>query len=311
MKEGDESMNTFSFERLYTMLADKDVLEWFLTVLLNRKVTLRIKPECASPWHSIFCSPDIRTVDADGCEYDLYIGSCTLPVPQHASEEELDPENARKRLTEELYKHAHEYSGAHRELHIIQFCQGRLKNSCSNLNSFPANFLYGNSLTATDNIYFHIFVTNNSDVISNAPAEIQQVLNLVSGADIAREAYLPLAAIMASAQYQWTWIDRLRLLRKDVFARAFQNALDDDYKPQTAVVIASEAESNFEKQYCRERVRLINSFSCGDGCEVWRQVLSMELARRLEIPVRMAEQLKAGQKLSLEDFKELYHEDFP
>lgn len=94
---------------------------------------------------------------------------------------------------------------------------------------------------------------------------------------------------MASAQYQWTWIDRLRLLRKDVFARAFQNALDDDYKPQTAVVIASEAESNFEKQYCRERVRLINSFSCGDGCEVWRQVLSMELARRLEIPVRMAE----------------------
>lgn len=293
-------MNQISFEKLPALLENKAFAAWFLTELLGHPIPLHVGPERAMPWYSVCVNPDLRDRDTNGDEYAFFVGSSRVSFDDYRAVSEAEIITG---LVEEMQKYALERGGEYRDLHMVMFCRANMEKSYYKLElTHLTEPLSGQEVPLQRRAFFHIFVVSNEYVEANAPGEIQRLLDLLGGKDLSEED----AARLSALSCRWTCMDRLRLIRKEVCARAYQNALDEGYEEKAAAVIASEVDEGMMDSWFDERIRFINSFACERADDFWHSVPSEKLADQLEVPVEMVEGLKIGRTYTLEDFKAFY-----
>lgn len=122
-------------------------------------------------------------------------------------------------------------------------------------------------------------------------------------------AYLfSLIAAIARCKVQWTWLDRLRWLKKSVYAKELENAGGRYLWADEAKKYAAMEADKFSDTYIEEHLRFINSFQCSSENDFWSLIPNEVLAEKLEVPADMAVGLKRGRKYGLEDFQALYRD---
>lgn len=293
-------MNQISFEQLPALFENKAFAAWFLEELLQRPIPLHVRPERAMPWYSVCVNPDLRDRDANGDEYAFFFGSSRVSFDDHRAVSEAEIITG---LVEEMQKYALERGGEYRDLHMMMFCHANMEKSYYKLElTHLVEPFSSRSVPLRRRAFYHIFVVSNEYAEANAPGEIQKMLDLLGGKNLSEED----AARLSTFSYRWTCMDRLRLIRKEVCARAYQNALDDGFEEKAAEAIASEVDEGMMDSWLDERIRFINSFACKSEDDFWRAVPSEKLAKQLEVPVEMVEGLKMGRTYTLEDFKAFY-----
>lgn len=323
------STNIIKLENLQALLGRKDVLEQFLQELLCRSITLKGNLQLALPWeHDRF--PEIYGKDTDGADYAIHIGSdiwmgnekkdtgtnkYSMVKEFIDNESEIVDNEKEFRLPEDEKTFAdlfvafftldyYGYSTFAKERHRILIAP-RLMGRCDSYwESGP--FSIWKNMGVEGTVQYHFLFVGGND-LQMAPKGIQEFLACLSGKNIGKMECSPLMKTISQSNPGMTWLDRLRWMKKSVYAKELKKAKARYIHPKNAKKIALMEADKFSDVYIKEHLRFINSFRCASENDFWASIPNEILAEKLEIPVDMVAGLKAGRSYGLKDFQALYH----
>lgn len=312
-----------TFERLQVLLGDKSVLKEFLQELFGRSITLAGKPKLALPW-MLDRFPEVYGKDTEGVEYAVQIGSVAwMGTRNRRASESVDdrkyefplfgkdtvlPADAStfvNLLMDFIVTEEEQAATASKELHRILIAPGLIgrHDACYTAGPYTTG-----KREEMRSVYYHFLFAGEGDP-QTAPKGILPLLECLSGRDSNDNLVSPLIAAITRCQVQWTWLDRLRWLKKSVYSRELENARGQYFWIDEAKKFAAIEADKFSDVYIEENLRFINSFRCCSKNDYWTLVPDDVLAEKLEIPTDMVAELKGGRAFGSEDFQNLYRND--
>ena len=307
-----------TFERLQVLLGNKSVLEEFLQELLGRPITLAGNPKLALPW-MIDHFPEVYGKDTERVEYAVHIGSAAWMGAgnRRASKSVCDrkyefslfgreimlPADAStfvNLLMNLLAAEEEQTVPASKELHRILIAPGLVGRHDAYYTTGPHTAGEGRRC-----VHYHFLFAGEGDT-QTAPKRILPLLECLSGRGSNDDLASPLIAAIMRCEVRWTWLDRLRWLKKSVYAKELENVGGRYLWVDEAKKYAAMEADKFSDIYIQEHLRFINSFRCSSENDFWSLLPAGVLAEKLEIPPGMVEGLKSGRSFSLEDFWALY-----
>ena len=311
-----------TFERLQVLLGNKSVLEEFLQELLGRPITLAGNPKLALPW-MVDRLPEVCGKDAEGVEYAVHIGSAAwMGTGNRGTSKSVcdrryefllfgketvlpaDTSTFANLLMNLLDAEEERSATAPKELHRILIAPGLVGRH-------DAYYALGPRTTGEgeerQSVHYHFLFAGEGNT-QTAPKGILPLLECLSGRDSNDNLVSPLIAAITRCQVQWTWLDRLRWLKKGVYAKELKNAGGRYLWADEAKKYAAMEADKFSDTYIEEHLRFINSFRCSSENDFWGLIPDEVLAEKLEVPANMAAGLKRGRKYGLEDFQALYRD---
>lgn len=311
-----------TFERLQILLGNKSVLEEFLQELLGRSITLAGNPKSALPW-MIDHFPEVYGKDVEGVEYAVHIGSAAWmgagnrSVSKSVSDRKCElllfgketmlPADASAfvNLFMDFISTEEELSAAApKELHRILIAPGLVGRHDAYYALGPRSSGEGEE---RQRVRHHFLFAGEGDA-QTAPKGILPFLECLAGRGPNEDLVSPLMAAIMRCQVRWTWVDRLRWLKKSVYAKELENASGRYLWVDEAKKYAAMEADKFSDTYIEEHLRFINSSRCCSENDFWSLIPNEVLAEKLEVPADMAAGLKRGRKYGLEDFQALYRD---
>ena len=321
--------NIIRLENLQALLREKNVLEQFLRELLSRPITLKGNLQLALPWK---CDrfPEIYGIDTDGADYAIHIGSDVWMGNEKAdtgenkypmikefidneskvadNEKEFrlpDDEKTFLDLFVDLFpRDYYDYPTFTKERHRI-LISPKLRGRCDPYYTVGPLRVW-RYLEIEETVQYH-FLFPSGNNLQAAPQGIQMFLACLSGKDIGDTECSTLVKTILQSNPRLTWLDRLRWMKKSVYAKELKNAKARYIHPKSAKKIALLEADKFSDAYMKEHLRFINSFRCISENDFWTSVPNEILAEKLEIPTDMIAGLKAGRIYGIKDFQALYH----
>lgn len=310
-----------TFERLQVLLGSKSVLEEFLQELLGRPITLACNPKLALPW-MIDHFPEVYGKDTEGVEYVVHIGSAawmgtgSMRTSKSVCDRKYEfslfgkeimlPADAStfvNLLMNLLAAEEAQTAPASKELHRILIAPGLVGRHDAYYTTGPHAAGEGRRC-----VYCHFLFAGEGDT-QTAPKGILPLLECLSGRGLNDDLASPLIAAITRCNVRWTWLDRLRWLKKGVYAKALKNTGGRYLWADEAKKYAAMEADKFSDTYIEEHLRFINSFRCSSEDDFWSLIPNEVLAEKLEVPADMAAGLKKGRQCGLEDFQALYRDE--
>lgn len=308
-----------TFERLQVLLGNKSVLEEFLQELLGRPITLAEKPKLALPW-VMDHFPEVIGKDTEGVEYAVHIGSAAwMGTGNRGTSKSVcdrryefllfgketvlpaDTSTFANLLMNLLDAEEEQTATASKELHRILIAPGLVGRHGAYYTTGPHTAGEGRR------VHYHFLFAGEGDT-QTAPKGILPLLECLSGRGSNDDLVSPLIAAITRSDVRWTWLDRLRWLKKGVYAKELENAGGRYLWAYEAKKYAAMEADKFSDTYIEEHLRFINSFQCSSENDFWSLIPNEVLAEKLEVPANMAAGLKRGRKYGLEDFQALYRD---